>query len=125
MADGNRPGVSFDIAKERILGSDHSSAFVVGRERCGYQILGLNYYSTTRVLVPLLEVIKRTVQMIQVLAKKLGLDLSAASVVVHYPNIFPDTWEMVTRYLRLPRVEAVLDGIPERAHCAGTDSVFR
>ncbi len=124
MADGNQPGVGFDIARERILGSDHSSAFAVGHEQCGYQILGLNYYSTTRVLVPLLEVVKRTVQMIQELARKLGLDLSAASVVLHYPNIFPDTWKMVTRYLRLPRIEAVLDGMPERAHCAGSDSVI-
>ncbi len=124
MADGNQPGVSFDIARERILGSDHSSAFVVGREQCGYQILGLNYYSTTRLLVPLLEVVKRTVQMIHELASKLALDLNAASVVVHYPNIFPDTWKMVTRYLRLPRMEAVLDGMSERAHCAGSDSVI-
>ncbi len=124
MADGNQPGVTFDIVKERILGSDHSSAFVVGREEAGYQILGVNYYSTTRVLVPLLEVVKRTVQMIEQLASKVGLDLKQSDVVVHYPNIFPDTWKMVTRYLRLPRIETVFDGMAERAHCAGSDSVI-
>src|SRR5712671_6915285 len=37
------PGLPFDLLPERILGSDHSSAFVVGRQQCGYQLLGINY----------------------------------------------------------------------------------
>ena len=88
MADGNQPGVSFDIARERILGSDHSSTFVVSCQQNAYQLLGVNYYSTTRSLIPLLEVVKKTVQMTQELATKLELDLRASSVVIHYPNIF-------------------------------------
>lgn len=124
MADNKPPGVKFDIIRERILGSDHSSAFLVGREPCGYQVLGINYYSTTRKDVPLVEVVKRTVQMVQELATRLNVELSANAVVLHYPNIFRETWEMVTRYLRLPRVEHVMEGISERAHAGGSDSVI-
>ncbi len=124
MADSRPPGVPFDLLRERILGTDHSSSFAVGRSRHGYQVLGVNFYSTTRTLVPLVEIVKRTVQMIQDLATHLGQDLTARDVVIHYPNIFPDTWRMVTRYLRLARVEAVIDEIAERAHCGATDSVI-
>ncbi|MBA3882960.1 MAG: hypothetical protein H0X73_09680 [Chthoniobacterales bacterium] len=124
MADDRVPGFPFDMLRERILGSDHSSSFLVGRRPHGYHLLGINFYSTTRTLVPLVEIVKRTVQMIQDLATHLALDLTARDVVIHYPNIFPDTWRMVTRYLRLARVEAVIDEIAERAHCGATDSVI-
>jgi hypothetical protein len=123
-ADNTPPGVPFDLLRERILGSDHSSAFVLGREERGYQLLGLSYYSTTRKLVPLVEIVKRTVDMIQDLAAGLGLDLAARDVALHYPNIFPDTWKMVTRYIRIPRVQHIMDEMPERAHCGSTDSVI-
>ena len=118
------PGLTFDLLRERILGSDHCSAFVVGREDRGYQLLGISYYSTVRQLVPLVEIVKRTVEMIQALAAELSLNLMESAVAIHYPNIFPDTWKMVTRYLRLPRVEHVMDEIAERAHCGATDSVI-
>ncbi len=118
------PGLPFDLLRERILGSDHSSAFLVGPARRGYQLLGANYYSTARKLVPLVEIVKRTVEMIQGLASKLGLNLADRDVAIHYPNIFPDTWKMVTRYLRIPQVEHVMDGMSERAHCGATDSVI-
>jgi hypothetical protein len=124
MADCMPPGVPYNMLQERILGSDHSSAFVVGREPCGYRLLGTNYYSTTRTRVPFVEIVKRTVQMIQDLATSLGLDLGRSDVAIHYPNIFPDTWKMVTRYLRIARVEHVIDGMPDRAHCMATDSVI-
>jgi hypothetical protein len=124
MADCRPDGVTFDMETERILGSDHSSAFVVGRQECGFQLLGLDYYSTTRALVPLLEVVKRTVQMIKDLATRLELNLAELGVVIHYPNIFPEAWRMVTRYLRLPHLQAVIDELPERAHCGGSDSVI-
>ena len=124
MADRMPPGVPYNMLEERILGSDHSSAFVVGREARGYQLLGLGYYSTTRTRVAFLEVVKRTVEMIQALARNLELDLTTSNVTVHYPNIFPETWKMVTRYLRNPRVEHVLDGMAERAHCMASDSVI-
>jgi hypothetical protein len=124
MADSRPPGIPFDLLRERILGSDHSSAFVVGREKRGYQLLGISYYSTTRKLVPLVEIVKRTVDMIQALATGLGFDLAGSDVAIHYPNIFPDTWKMVTRYLRISRVEHIMDEMPERAHCGATDGVI-
>jgi hypothetical protein len=124
MADSRPPQVTFDMQRERILGSDHSSAFLAATRPLDYQLLGINYYSTARSLVPLFEIVKRTVQMIQDLANSLELNLSEADVVIHYPNIFPETWKMVTRYLRLPRLEPVLEEMAERAHCGATDSVI-
>lgn len=124
MADSRPTGIPFDMLRERILGTDHSSSFLVTRRRDQYQLLGLQFYSTTRTLVPLVEIVKRTVQMIQDLAHALGLDLSGRETIIHYPNIFPDTWKMVTRYLRLPRLQGVIDEMAERAHCGATDSVI-
>jgi hypothetical protein len=124
MADSRPPGVPFDLLRERILGSDNTSAFVLGRRACGYRLLAVSYYSTTRKLVPLVEIVKRTVEMIQGLAAELRLDLAKRAVVIHYPNIFPDTWKMVTRYLRIPGVEHVMDEMAERAHCGATDGVI-
>lgn len=124
MADSMPPGVPYNMVRERILGSDNSSAFLVGREQSAYQLLGINYYSTTRTAVPFVEIVKRTVEMIQGLAGELGLDLAGRDVAIHYPNIFPDTWKMVTRYLKIDRVEHVLDELSERAHCGATDSVI-
>jgi hypothetical protein len=124
MADSMPPGVPYNLLRERILGSDHSSAFVIGHERRGYQLLGTNYYSTTRATVPFVEIVKLTVKMIQGLATSLGLDLTGNDVAIHYPNIFPDTWRMVTRYLHIPQVEHVIDGMCDRAHCMATDSVI-
>jgi len=124
MADSMPPGVPYNMMRERILGSDNSSAFVIRRESSAYQLLGINYYSTTRTAVPFVEIVKRTVEMIQGLAIKLGLNLVERDVAIHYPNIFPDTWRMVTRYLRVPRVAHIMDEISERAHCGATDSVI-
>jgi hypothetical protein len=124
MADARPESASFDLSRERILGSDHSSAFVVSSQPLSYRVLGVNYYSTVRSGVPLIEIVKRTVQMIGGLADSLELELAQNKVVIHYPNIFPETWKMVTRYLRLPRLEPVLDEIAERAHCGATDSVI-
>src|SRR5438552_4223259 len=109
---------------ESILGSDNSSEFLIGHEDRGYQLLGVTYYSTTRKLVPLVEIVKRTVEMIQGLSTELGLDLAARDVAIHYLNIFPEPWEMVTGYLHLPRVEHVMDEMSERAHCGATDAVI-
>ena len=124
MADSRPPQVTFDMERERILGSDHSSAFLIASQPLQYQLMGLNYYSTTRSLVPFFEIVKRTVQMIQDLATSLELNLAERDVVIHYPNIFPETWKMVTRYLRLPRLEPIMDEMAERAHCGATDSVI-
>jgi hypothetical protein len=124
MADCMPPGVPYNMLQERILGSDHSSAFLVGREEVGYELLGVNFYSTTRTAVPFVEIVKLTVNLIQELATSLKLDLPASRAAIHYPNIFPDTWRMVTRYLRIREVEHVLDGMCDRAHCMATDSVI-
>jgi hypothetical protein len=124
MADSMPPGVPYNMMRERILGSDNSSAFVIQRESSAYQLLGINYYSTTRTAVPFVEIVKRTVEMIQGLATKLGLNLVERDVAIHYPNIFPDTWRMVTRYLRIPGVAHIMDEMSERAHCGATDSVI-
>ena len=124
MADRMPPGVPYNMLEERILGSDHSSAFLVNRQPCGYQLLGVSYYSTTRKKVPFLEIVKRTVGMIQELTKDLGIELEENDLAVHYPNVFPETWKMVTRYLKGSRIEHVLDGLSERAHCMASDSVI-
>ena len=124
MADCMPPGVPYNMLQERILGSDHSSAFVIGHEQVGYQLLGVNYYSTTRRAVPFVEIVRLTVQLIQGLATSLDLNLAGRDVAIHYPNIFPDTWRMVTRYLQIPKVEHVIDGMCDRAHCMATDSVI-
>jgi hypothetical protein len=124
MADSMPSGVPHNMLQERILNSDHSSAFAIGHERHGYQLLGVNYHSTTRTEVPFVEIVKLTVQMIQKLAASLDLDLAGSDVAIHYPNIFTDTWRMVTRYLQIPDVEHVVDGMCDRAHCMATDSVI-
>jgi hypothetical protein len=124
MADRTPLGVPFNLLRERILGSDHSSAFIVGRKKCGYQLLGVSYYSTVRKAVPLVEIVKRTVEMVEELVHSLGFDPAACDVALHYPNIFPDTWKMVTRYLKFGRTEHIMDDLPERAHCGATDSVI-
>ncbi|PZR75416.1 MAG: hypothetical protein DLM52_07760 [Chthoniobacterales bacterium] len=124
MADSMPKGVTHDLSRERILGSAQSSAFVVGRDKGKYQLLGTSIYSTTRALVPLLELVKRTVSMITGLAQSLGLDLAANEVLVHYPNMFPDAWKMVTRHLRLSDEQHIMRGMAERAHCGGSDSVI-
>src|ERR1700730_10663136 len=124
MADSMPPGVPYDMVRERILGSDNSSAFLVRRESTAYQLLGINYYSTTQTGDPFVEIVKRTVQMVQELATGLDLDLAGSDVAIHYPNIFPDTWRMVTHYLGIPDAEHVMDGMAERGHCMASDSVI-
>ncbi len=124
MADSMPNGVAYDLARERILGSAQSSAFVAGRTERGYQLLGASIYSSTRSLMPLLELVKRTVEMIRSLARTLGLKFDDSDVLIHYPNMFPDAWKMVTRHLHLSDEQHVLRGMAERAHCFGSDSVI-
>ena len=124
MADSMPKGVTHDLSRERILGSAQSSAFVIGREKRGYQLLGTSIYSSTRSLVPLLELVKRTVDMINGLAQTLNLKLPTHDVLVHYPNMFPDAWMMVTRHLHLSDEQHIMRGMAERAHCGGSDSVI-
>ncbi|CAN5559240.1 hypothetical protein BH18VER1_BH18VER1_02420 [soil metagenome] len=124
MGDSRPPDAKFDLFRERILGSDHSSAFVVDREQAGFQVLGISSYSTPRSVVSLLELVKRSIEMIKGLAASLDVDLSRPDLLIHYPNIFPDTWARVTRSLRLsPSQQAIID-MPDRAHCGASDAVI-
>jgi len=94
-ADVKPPGTTYDALREKILTSDCGSGFLVGQEKRGYRLLGISYYSTTRQIVPLVEIVKRAVQMIRELAKEAGIDLPNSEIVIHYPNIFPaqlGTW---------------------------------
>jgi 3-oxoacyl-[acyl-carrier-protein] synthase III len=124
MADSMPDGVAYDLSRERILGSAQSSAFTVGRAERGYQLLGAAIYSSTRSLMPLLELVKRTVEMIKNLARTLNLKLDGNDVLIHYPNMFPDAWKMVTRHFHLSDEQHVFRGMAERAHCFGSDSVI-
>jgi len=58
------------------------------------------------------------------LAASVGVDLSRPDLLIHYPNVFPDTWAMVTRSLRLSPSQQVLIDLPERAHCGASDAVI-
>jgi hypothetical protein len=123
-ADVRPPGSTYDALREKILTSDCSSGFLVGREKRGYRLAGISYYSTSRQIVPLVQIVKLTVQMIRELAKEAAVDLSAGDAVVHYPNAFSAAWDMVTQYLQLPRERHVLEGLAERAHCLSSDSMI-
>ena len=123
-ADVKPAGVKYDALREKFLTSDCSSGFVAGHEQRGYRVLGINYYSTTRTLVPLVEIVKRTVEMIRETMEKLGLDPTGGNVVVHYPNIFPKAWKMVSQYLKIPPERHLMEGMAERAHCLSSDTMI-
>jgi hypothetical protein len=123
-ADVKPAGTTYDALREKILTTDCSSGFLVGQEKRGYRLLGIGYYSTTRHDVPFVEIVKRSVQMVRELASEAAIDLANSEVVMHYPNIFPPAWDMVTQYLRLPKEQHRLDGLAERAHCLSSDSVI-
>jgi hypothetical protein len=123
-ADVKPPGTTYDALREKLLTSDCSSGFLAGREKRGYRLLGISYYSTSRQIVPLVQIVKMTVQMIRELAKETAVDMSAGNVVLHYPNAFPAAWDMVTQYLQVSRERHVLQGLAERAHCLSSDSMI-
>lgn len=123
-ADIKPAGATYDSLREKILTTDCSSGFVIGREECGYQLLGINYYSTKRSHMPLVEIVKLTVQMVRDLTKALGVDGGNNDLMVHYPNIFPSAWDMVSKYLKVPRASHVMEGFADRAHCLSSDSII-
>ena len=124
MGDRRTPFAPYDQARERILSSEHASTFALGREPAGYQVLGVSCYSTARTVVPLIELVKRTTQMISELADELGIDLRDPRLLIHYPNIFPDVWKLVTRSLRLKPSQHVMIGMAEWAHCGASDALI-
>jgi hypothetical protein len=123
-ADVKPAASTYDAFREKILTSDCSSGFFIGSEKCGYQVLGASYYSTKKTRILLIDIVKRSVQMIRELAKALEIDLGENEVVMHYPNAFPEAWTMVTNYLKAGGEPPQLDGLAERAHCLSSDSVI-
>jgi 3-oxoacyl-[acyl-carrier-protein] synthase III len=123
-ADVRPQGACFDGLRERILISDCGAGFVVGREPAGYRLLGISHYSTAREYISLVEIAKRTVQMIRALLQKEEADFKGRDVMIHYPNIFPGTWAMVTRFLGASRDQQIMEGLPERAHCLSADAII-
>lgn len=123
-ADVRPKGMWFDASREKILTSDAASGFLIGREKKGFQVLGVNYYSTGRRLVPLVEIVKRTVHMTRELADRVGVGRQLDEAMFHYPNIFPQAWDMVSGYLKVSRERHILDQLAERAHCLSSDSVI-
>jgi len=123
-ADVKPDGSTYDAMRERILTTDCCSGFLMGKERCGYQVLGISFYSTKRPRILLIDIVKRTVNLIRDLAKALEIDLVQNEAVLHFPNAFPDAWEMVTNYLKIPGEPRPLDGLAERAHCLSSDPVI-
>lgn len=123
-ADVRPKGMWFDARREKILTSDAASGFLLGHEKKGFQVLGFNHYSTGRRLVPLVEIVKRTVHMTRELADRVGVSGQIGEAVVHYPNIFPQAWDMVSGYLKVSPERHILDQLAERAHCLSSDSVI-
>ncbi|MGO9245972.1 MAG: hypothetical protein ACLP0A_07145 [Verrucomicrobiia bacterium] len=123
-ADVRPKGMWFDARREKILTSDAASGFLMGREKRGFQVLGVNQYSTGRRLVPLVEIVKRTVHMTRELADRVGAGGQLGEAVLHYPNIFPQAWDMVSGYLKVSPERHILDQLAERAHCLSSDSVI-
>jgi 3-oxoacyl-[acyl-carrier-protein] synthase III len=123
-ADVRPQGMWFDARREKILTSDAASGFLMSREKKGFQVLGINYYSTGRRLVPLVEIVKRAVHMTRELADRVGVGKQLGEAVVHYPNIFPQAWDMVSGYLKVSPERHIVDQLAERAHCLSSDSVI-
>lgn len=123
-ADARPAGANYDMLREKILTSDASSGFIFSREPKGFRVLGLSYYSSSRAVMPLVEIVKRSVQMVQDLCPLVGIQLQEREALCHYPNIFTPAWDMVSHYLKVPPERRILDEMPERAHCLSSDSMI-
>ena len=115
---------TYDSARERLLTSDVASGFIASRAPQGYQVLGVAQYSSSRTVIPLVEVVKRAVQMTQQLGDLVNLKLDPASMLCHYPNMLIEAWEMVSHFLKVPKENQVLDEMAERAHCLSSDAII-
>jgi hypothetical protein len=123
-ADLKPPHTTFDGVQEKLLTSDAASGFVVSRRRGAYQVLAIGQYSSSREIVPWLEVVKRAVQMTRQLCGLIGISCDGASILCHYPNMFVDAWQLVSYMLKVPKENQIIDGMAERAHCLSSDSVI-
>jgi hypothetical protein len=123
-ADARPEGANYDMLREKILTSDASSGFIFGREQKGFRVLGLSYYSSSRAVMPLVEIVKRSVQTVKDLVKAVGIELQGRDALFHYPNIFTPAWDMVSHYLKVPPERKIVDEMAERAHCLSSDSII-
>jgi hypothetical protein len=115
---------TYDSIRERLLTSDAASGFVVGRDRTGYQIMGVGQYSSSRPLIPLVEVVKRSIVMTKSLLEMAGLASSATDILCHYPNMFTEGWQMVSHFLKVPPEHQLMDEMAIRAHCLSSDAII-
>lgn len=123
-ADLKPEGATYDSTRERLLTSDAASGFVAGREKRGYQVLGVGQYSTSRLLIPLVEVVKRSVVMTKSILESAGVCHDGRSMLCHYPNMFAEAWRMVSHFLRVPAENQLMDEMAERAHCLSSDAII-
>ncbi len=118
------PEATYDSTRERLLTSDAASGFVVGREKRSYQVMGVGQYSSSRPLIPLVEVVKRSVLMTKSLLEGAGISQDGATMVCHYPNMFAEGWQMVSHFLKVPPANRLIDEMKERAHCLSSDAII-
>ncbi|MBV9010243.1 MAG: hypothetical protein JO354_13935 [Verrucomicrobia bacterium] len=123
-ADLKPAGATYDSERERLLTSDAVSGFIVGHEVRGYQLVGVGQYSSSRSLIPLVEVVKRCVLMTRSLLCLADISGDGASLVCHYPNMFTEGWRMVSHFLRVSPENPLSYEISERAHCLSSDAII-
>jgi hypothetical protein len=123
-ADLKPPDVTYDSVRERLLTSDAASGFIASRSRQGFQVMGVGQYSSSRKLIPLVEVVKRAVQMTRRLCDMTGIAQNGSSMLCHYPNMFLEGWQLVSHFLRVPKENQIIDGMAERAHCLSSDAII-
>lgn len=123
-ADLKPPGATFDSVKERLLTSDAASGFIASRQASGYKVIGVGQYSSSRQLIPLVEVVKRAVDMTGQLCEMAHIKRDGNAMLCHYPNMFVEAWRMVSHFLKVPPENHLVDGLAERAHCLSSDAVI-
>jgi len=123
-ADLKPPDTPFDSTRERLLTSDVASGFVVSRERRGYQVIGVGQYSSSRKLIPLVEVVKRAVQMTRRLCGMIDTPWNQSDMLCHFPNMFVEAWQMVSHFLKVAKNNQIFDSMAERAHCLSSDAII-
>jgi len=123
-ADLKPPEAAYDSVRERLLTSDAASGFIASRSPRGFQVMGVGQYSSSRKLIPLVEVVKRAVQMTRRLCDMTGITQNGSSMLCHYPNMFLEGWQLVSHFLRVPKENQIIDGMAERAHCLSSDAII-
>ncbi len=123
-ADLKPRAATYDSMRERLLTSDAAAGFIAGHQKRGYQLMAVGQYSSSRPLIPLVEVVKRSVVMTKLLLESAGLSHDGADILCHYPNMFIEGWKMVSHFLRVPEENQLVDEMAERAHCLSSDSII-